>query len=88
MKNGFETEKEVLNLRIKSLENQVKDAMEERDQKQIELDETLKEYETAMDELEQQLKAEMDEKEKELTAKFNELEKNYYKVCERASRYE
>uniref|UniRef100_A0A7S0ES13 GB1/RHD3-type G domain-containing protein n=1 Tax=Hanusia phi TaxID=3032 RepID=A0A7S0ES13_9CRYP len=80
IKNGFETEKEVLNLRIKSLENQVKDAMEERDQKQIELDETLKEYETAMDELEQQLKAEMDEKEKELTAKFNELEKNYYKM--------
>jgi predicted nucleic acid-binding Zn-ribbon protein len=61
MRNGFEQEKDVLNLRIKSLEGKVEDLQQEKDDKQQELDETSKEYETAIDELEKQLNDEMNQ---------------------------
>jgi len=74
-RNGFDVEKEVLNLRIRSLEGQLVDVQQEKDEKQAELDETLKEYETAMDELEHQLKDEINSAEREASAKFAALEK-------------
>lgn len=75
MLTRIQQEKEVLNLRIKSLEGQVEDIREEKDKMQKEFDDTLKEYETAMDELEHQLKEEANTKEREDASKYAELEK-------------
>mmetsp|Transcript_9863 Transcript_9863/g.19696 ORF Transcript_9863/g.19696 Transcript_9863/m.19696 type:complete len:1553 (+) Transcript_9863:169-4827(+) len=73
MKLGFSTEKEVLELRVKSLEGQLKDGQQE-------WDEQSKEYEAAIDELESTWTAKHEEETAAAKKAFDELEKKHYKM--------
>mmetsp|Transcript_49551 Transcript_49551/g.117872 ORF Transcript_49551/g.117872 Transcript_49551/m.117872 type:complete len:1566 (+) Transcript_49551:63-4760(+) len=75
MRRGFSQEKEVLELRVKSLENQSQDVIEEKEAKEAELAETVKEFESAMDEMEVEHKHQMDKLTKETYDKYNAFEK-------------
>mmetsp|Transcript_14472 Transcript_14472/g.34268 ORF Transcript_14472/g.34268 Transcript_14472/m.34268 type:complete len:1552 (+) Transcript_14472:171-4826(+) len=73
MKQGFATEKDVLEMRVKSLEGQLKDS-------QADWDEQSKEYEAAIDELERDLKEKFDAEIGEAKKNYADLEKKHYKM--------
>jgi len=75
MRRGFSQEKEVLDLRIRSLENQAQDLTEEKEAKQKEIDSAHDEYAEAMDEMEAEHKSSLDKLTADAQAKYNALEK-------------